>query len=146
MENVCASKTSLTETAIKSPRKVDVMAINITPINVDNQFILDRSTINEANNTGIKALMTPNKMAPVVFASISKFKLMGASNNLSNDLLFLSNVIVTASIDVVPKRMDRAITPGNISIISTAPPERIKNIRVQEIGKMIPQLMFGGFK
>jgi hypothetical protein len=41
-------------------------------------------------------------MAPVVFASIKRFKLIGASNSLSNDLLFLSNVIVTASIDVVP--------------------------------------------
>lgn len=146
LENVCASNTSLTETAIKSPRKVDVTAINTTPIKVDNQFIPERSTINEANNTGMKALIIPKRMAPVVLASISKFKLMGASNNLSNDRLFLSKVIVTASMDVVPKSTDNAITPGNIPRISTSLLERIKNIRVQEMGKIMPQLMFGGFK
>jgi hypothetical protein len=102
LENVCASNTSLTETAIKSPRKVEVIAIKTTPINVVNQLMPDKSTMNEANTTGIKALIIPKKMAPVVFASIKRFKLIGASNSLSNDLLFLSNVIVTASIDVVP--------------------------------------------
>jgi hypothetical protein len=146
LEKVWASKTSLTETAINSPRKVEVTAIITTPKNVINQLIPDRSTINEANNTGMNALIIPKKMAPVVLASINKFKLIGASNSLSNDLLFLSNVIVTASIDVVPKRMESAITPGNISRISTALFDFIKNIRVQEIGKIIPQLMFGGFK
>lgn len=146
LEKVCASKTSSTETAINKPRKVDVIAINRTTINVKSQFIPDKSIRKEANRTGINALMTPNTMAPVVFASISRFKLIGASKSLSNDLLFLSKVMVTASIDVLPKRTDRAMTPGSISRTFTPPSDRTKNIRVQARGKIIPQLIFGGLK
>jgi hypothetical protein len=54
--------------------------------------------------------------------------------------------MVTASIDVVPKRMERAMTPGNIWRRSTVLSDLIKNMRVQEIGKIIPQLMLGGFR
>jgi hypothetical protein len=71
---------------------------------------------------------------------------MGASNNLSKDRFFLSKVMVTASIEVVPNKTDKAMTPGRIPLMSTAPPERIKNISVHETGKTIPQLMLGGFK
>ena len=125
-EKVCASKTSLAETAINNPRKADVTAINTTPANVNSQFIPGKSIINDANNTGIKAFIIPIIIAPVVLASIKRFKLMGASSNLSNDLLLLSKVMVTASIDVVPKRTDNAITPGRIPRMSTSLFERIK--------------------
>lgn len=145
-EKVCASKTSLTETAINNPRKVEVTAINTTPINVNGQFIPDKSTINNANSTGMNAFIIPKIIAPVVFASIKRLRLTGASSSLSNDLLLLSKVIVTASIDVVPKRTDNAITPGSIARISTSLFDRIKNIRVHETGKIMPQLIFGGFK
>lgn len=46
IEKVCASKTSLTETAINKPRKVEVTAINKAAINVSIQFIPDKSIIN----------------------------------------------------------------------------------------------------
>jgi hypothetical protein len=139
LENVCASKTSLVETAINNPKKVDVTAISTTLINVDNQFISKRSTTNEAKNRGIKALMIPKRIDPVVLASINRFRLMGANSNLSKDLLFLSKVIVTESMDVVPNKTDKAITPGSIPRISTLLVDLIKNISVQDIGKIIPQ-------
>src|SRR5690554_2317735 len=145
-ENVCASNTSFTETAINKPKKVEVTAIKNTPKNVDSQFMPDRSTMNEANRTGINALMIPKRMAPVVFASMSRFKLSGASNRRSNERLFLSKVIVTDSIEVVPKRIDRAITPGRISLRSTVLSDLAKNMSVHEIGKIIPQLILGGLR
>jgi len=145
-ENVCASKTSLTETAINKPKKVEVKAINITPNKTKTQFIPDKSVKKEAKITGIKALTIPNKIAPVVLANINKFKLIGARSNLSKDLAFLSKVIVTANIEVVPNNIDKAITPGNMPLISILDVDLIKNIKVQDIGKIIPQLILGGFK
>ncbi|RLL92324.1 hypothetical protein BG32_08040 [Mesotoga sp. HF07.pep.5.2.highcov] len=129
LENVCASNTSLAETAMKRPRKVEVTAISSTLTETRNQFIPDRSTIKRAKRTGTKALIIPKSIAPVVFASIRSLRLMGARSKRSNDLLFRSKVIVTASIDVVPKRTERAITPGKMSLISTSLPDRTKNMR-----------------
>jgi hypothetical protein len=49
--------------------------------------------------------------------------------------------------DVVPKRMERATTPGRRVIISSNPlPDLKKNIDVHAKGKIIPQLILGGFK
>ncbi len=53
------------------------------------------------------------------------FKLIGANNNLSKECPFLSKVIVTASIDVVPNNTLIAIKPGRNSIIPISPCERI---------------------
>ncbi len=146
LEYVCASNTSLTETAINRPRKVDVTAIRATLIMADSQFMPDKSTNNEAKKTGMKALRMPNRIAPDVFANINRFKLMGASNNLSKDRLFRSKVMVTANIEVVPNNTDKDITPGRIPLMSTALSDRMKNISVQDIGNIIPQLILGGFK
>lgn len=71
---------------------------------------------------------------------------MGASSSLSKDLPFLSKVIVTASMDVVPKRMDIAMIPGRISLISTSIFDLNKNISVQANGNIIPQLILGGLR
>lgn len=72
---------------------------------------------------------------------------MGARSNLSNDRLLLSKVIVTVSIDVVPKRIEMVTTPGRSArILSNPLPDLMKNIPVQAKGKMIPQLMLGGLR
>ena len=145
-ENVCASNTSLTDTAINKPKNVEVIAINITLPSTNSQLIPDKLIKKDANITGIKALIMPNRMAPVVFDSISKFKLIGASKSLSKELFFLSKVIVTASIEVVPNNIDIDITPGSISLIPKSDCDLIKNINVQATGNIMPQLMLGGFK
>jgi hypothetical protein len=129
-ENVCASNISLTDTAINSPRKVDVTAIRITLIITGIQLIPDRFIKNNEKTIGTNAFKIPNIIAPTVFAIISKFNPMGASSSLSKDLPFLSKVIVTASMDVVPKRMDIAMIPGRISLISTSIFDLNKNISV----------------
>jgi hypothetical protein len=113
---------------------------------VEIQLIPERSTIKEAKKTGMKALIIPNTIAPVVLANINRFRLIGASNSLSNDRLFLSKVIVTASIEVVPNKTDKAMTPGRMTLISTSFADLIKNISVQDMGKIIPQLILGGFR
>src|SRR5690554_4954882 len=146
LEKVCASKTSLTETAINKPRKVEITAIGRTPVSVNIQLIPERSVKKEAKRTGTKALTIPKMMAPVVLASINRLRLIGASKSRSKDRFLLSKVMVTASIEVVPNSMDKAMTPGRISRISTSPADRIKNIRVHETGKIMPQLMLGGFR
>jgi len=146
LEYVWASNTSLTDTAIKSPRKVDVTAISMTLKKADSQFMPDKSTRNEAKSTGMKALRTPKRIAPDVFASIKRFKLMGASNNLSKERLFLSKVMVTANMEVVPNSTDKDITPGKIPLMSTSLWDLAKNISVQATGKIIPQLILGGFR
>jgi hypothetical protein len=145
-ENVWASNTSRTATAINKPRKVEVTAIRRTLRNAEIQLIPERLVRNDAKMTGIAALTIPNKIAPVVFASINRLRSIGASNSRSNERCLLSNVIVTASIDVVPNRIDIDITPGRMPRISIAVSDLTKNITVQATGKMIPQLMLGGLR
>jgi hypothetical protein len=72
--------------------------------------------------------------------------LSGASKSLSKERDFLSKVIVTESIDVVPKRMHMATIPANTSMISKVFPALMNIISIQANGKIIPQLIFGGFR
>lgn len=89
----------------------------------------------------------PNRMAPEVFANIISPSGIGDTNNLSKVLLFFSKVMVTESMEVVPKSIDKLITPGRIDITSIIlPPVLIKNMPAHAKGNMIPQLMFGGFR
>jgi hypothetical protein len=86
-------------------------------------------------------------MAPVVLASIKSSREIGASSRRSKERPFFSNVTVTASRLVVPKRTDRASTPGRRERTPSSPdPDRMKNIAVQARGKIRPQLMLGGFR
>lgn len=146
LEKVCASKTSLTDTAINSPKKVEVTAIRKTPPRTRSQLMADKSVINKAKITGTNALKMPKIMAPVVLASINRLRSIGAIKSLSKDRLFLSKVIVTESMEVVPKSTDKHITPGRRPRISIALPDLRKTIRVHATGKRIPQLILGGFR
>jgi hypothetical protein len=146
LEKVCASNISFTDTAIKRPRRVEVTAIRKTAPSVESQWMPDKLVRKEAKSTGTKALIMPKRMAPLVFASIRKFRSRGANRSLSKERLLLSKVMVTASIEVVPKRMDRLITPGRSSRTFTAVCDFKKNISVQATGKTNPQLIFGGFR
>lgn len=120
MEKVCASKTSFTDTAIKRPKRVEVTEIKKTAPMTGSQLILDRWVRKDANKTGTNALNRPKRMAPLVLASIKKFRSRGANRSLSKERLLLSKVMVTASTEVVPKRIDRPITPGRSSRTFTA--------------------------
>jgi len=74
---------------------------------------------------------------------------IGASKSRSKERPFLSKVIVTANIEVVPNSTLMAIRPGSnvrISDIFIPPDDLINCISVQDNGKMIPQLIFGGFR
>ena len=146
-ENVWASNTSLTETAIKSPRKVDTTPIRIIAGIIRPQVIPERSVRTAAMTTGIKALTTPKRIAPDVLASMRSSSEMGAKSNLSNERLLLSKVMVTDNMDVVPKRIEIVITPGRSDrTLSNPLPDLIKNMPVQARGKIIPQEMLGGFR
>lgn len=145
LEKVCASKTSLTDTAINKPRKVEDIAIKITAGITIDQMIPERSARKTAIMIGTNAFNIPKSMAPDVLANINKFSGIGDNNNLSNDLLLFSNVTVTASKEVVPKRIDTATTPGKIvGIFSNPEPDLMKNIPVHANGNTRPQLMLGG--
>src|SRR5690606_42090496 len=102
LEKVCASKTSLTETATNNPRKVEVTAIRRTLMKADNQLMPERSIRKAAKRTGRKALKTPKMMAPVVLASIKRLRLNGASNIFQNQCFLLTKFIVTHSMQVGP--------------------------------------------
>lgn len=145
-EKVWASNTSFADVAIKSPSNVELIEVSNTPIVAVPHLMPVKSAKNTAKATGTKALMIPNKIAPDIFARTRIPKLIGASNSLSNERPLLSNVIVTASMEVVPNNMLIAIRPGNNSFISTFCDERMYCMSVHEIGKMIPQLMFGGLR
>lgn len=145
-EKVWASNTSLADTAINRPNKEEVIAINMTAMTVIFQLIPIKFVKNAAKTTGTKALIIPNNIAPNILATTNMFILIGANNNLSNERPLRSKVIVTASIEVVPNNTLMAIKPGSNSKIPTSPWERISCINVQESGKIIPQLILGGFK
>ncbi len=146
-ENVCASKTSLTPTAIKSPRKVEAIEIRTIAKNKTNQEIPERSTKNAAIIRGTKALKIPKRIAPLVLAIIKTSSEIGARRSLSKVRFFFSKVTATARRDVVPNIIEIAITPGRIDIrLSNPLPDLIKNIPDHAKGKIIPQLMFGGLR
>src|SRR4030043_629310 len=138
LEKVCASKTSLTDTAIKRPRRVEVTEIRKIAPSAGSQLMPDRLVIKDANKTGTNALNRPKGMAPLVLASIKKFRSRGAKRSLSKERLLFSKVMGTASTEVVPKRMDRLITPGRRSRTFTAVWDLKKNISVQATGKTNP--------
>jgi len=147
LENVWASNTSLTETAIKSPKKVDTIAIRKIAGITRAQIIPDRSVRKAAITIGTNALTIPKRIAPEVLANIRSSSDIGARSNLSNDRLRFSNVMVTASIEVVPKRMEIVITPGrNARTLSNPLPDLMKNMPVQASGKIMPQEMLGGLR
>lgn len=146
-ENVCASKTSLTETATNNPRNVDEIAIKRIAGSTNNQLMGGRSRNIDPTIIGTIAFRHPNRIAPLVLENMSDSRLKGASSNRSKEAFFFSKVIVTASMDVVPKSIEIEITPGKrVSMLSRPCPERIKNIVVQARGKMIPQLILGGLR
>ena len=147
LEKVWASKTSLTETAINNPRNVDVILIRMIAGATRAQVTPDKSTMKDAITSGMTVLITPKRIAPVVLASISNSNDIGARSSLSNDRLLLSKVMVTDSIEVVPKRMEIATTPGKIDkMLSNPLPDLIKNMPVHAMGKIIPQLILGGLR
>ena len=132
---------------MKSPRKVETIPIRMMAGITSDQAIPDRSVRNAAIIIGTKALTTPKTIAPEVLASIRSSRDMGARSSLSNDRLRFSNVMVTASIEVVPKRMEIVITPGKRDKMLSSPLlDLMKNIPVQARGKIMPQLMFGGLR
>ena len=132
---------------MRSPMKVDAIPIRMIAGITIAQAIPDRSAKNEAMIIGTDALAMPKKIAPEVLASIRSSRDMGASSNLSKERLRFSNVMVTASIEVVPKRMEIVITPGKSARTLSSPlPDLMKNMPVQASGKIIPQLMLGGLR
>ena len=145
LEKVWASKTSLTDTAMNSPKNVEDMAISIIAGTKAIQMVPERSVKKTAIIIGTNALTEPNRMAPEVLASISRFSEIGANSNLSKERLLFSKVTVTASMEVVPKRTEIATTPGRIlGILSNPVPDLMKNILVHANGNIKPQLMLGG--
>jgi len=145
-EYVCASKTSLAETEITKPKSVEIIDRRKILTTNKNQFSTGALKYKTEINIGVILFKTPKKIALVIFAMIISSILIGASNNLSNARDFLSNVIVTASIEVVPKRILIATIPGKTSSILKPFPVLINSISIHAKGKIIPQLMFGGFK
>jgi hypothetical protein len=80
-------------------------------------------------------------------ANIRWFNEIGARRSRSKDRFFFSKVIVTASIEVVPKRTEIAITPGSMAGILSRPlPDFMKNMLVHAMGNINPQLIFGGLR
>jgi hypothetical protein len=147
LEKVWASKTSLAETEIKRPRKVDTTPTRIMAGTTKDQAMPDMSARNTAIATGTKALTIPNRMAPEVLANMSNSREIGARSSLSNDRLRLSKARVTDSSEVVPNSMAIVTTPGKRSSTLSRPlPDLMKNIPVQASGNIIPQLMFGGLR
>ena len=147
LEKVWASNTSLADTEIKSPRKVDTIPMRMMAGTTKDQAIPDISVRNAAITIGTNALTIPNKIAPEVLASISNSREIGARSSLSNDRFRLSKVRVTDSKEVVPNSIEIVTTPGKSSnTLSRPSPDLIKNIPVQASGKIIPQLILGGLR
>lgn len=144
-ERVCASNTCSADTAIKSPISAELIAIINTAGNIIPKLTPPKSIKKLANITGTKALKIPNRIVPAILAKTIRFMLIGANKRRSKDLPLRSKVIVTANIDVVPNKILIAIKPGKSSKIFS-PGERISCIKVQERGKMIPQLILGGLR
>jgi len=110
----------------------------IIPMNNMYQFETSDLKYNTDISTGMKLFMMPETTAPLIFEKTSTSVLMGARSSLSNDLAFLSKVIVTASIDVVPKRIDMATIPANISTILKELPDLKKTSSSMQTEKLFP--------
>jgi hypothetical protein len=146
LEYVCASNTSFADTDMNNPSNVDITDKKIIPIIRTIQLATTALKYRTENNIGIMLLKIPNNMAPLIFAVINHSILIGATNNRSNERDFLSNVMVTDSMDVVPNRMDIATIPGKTSSILKAVLVFTNIISIHANGKIIPQLIFGGLR
>jgi hypothetical protein len=147
LEKVWASNTSLAETEIKRPRKVDTIPMRIMAGTTSDQATPDISARNAAMAMGINALTIPKRIAPEVLASMSNSREMGARSSLSKDRFRLSKVRVTDSSEVVPNSIEMVTTPGKSpSTFSSPSPDLMKNIPVQASGKIMPQLTLGGLR
>jgi hypothetical protein len=100
LEKVWASNTSLADTEIKRPRKVETIPIRIMAGITKDQAIPDIYVRNAAIIMGTNALTIPKRIAPEVLANISNSSEMGARSSLSNDRFRLSKVRVTDSKEV----------------------------------------------
>lgn len=95
-------------------RKVGAIPMRMMAGITRGQAILDRSARNAAIIIGTKALTTPKSIAPEVLANIRSSSEIGARTSLTNKRLRFSKVMVTASIEVVLKRMEMVITPPSL--------------------------------
>ena len=146
-ERVWAWKTSVTQTAMKNPRSALAAAIRKTETKKVGQMTEAKSLTKNAIKMGRKEFTIPKNNAPESFATISRAKGKGATSNLSNARVLFSKVIVTASIELLPKSTAKETTPGRSSLISPKlRPALIKKRIVQARGKRSPQLRFGGFR
>ena len=98
------------------------------------------------NNMGIMLLKIPKRIAPVIFANTNNSVFNGAINKRSNERDLRSKVMVTESIDVVPKRIDMATIAGNTLLISKVLPDFTNIISIHANGNIMPQLILGGFR
>jgi len=131
---------------MNNPSNVEIMDKRIIPEMRIAQLATKALKYKTENKTGTMLLKIPNNIAPEIFAIISSSILIGANNNRSKERAFLSNVIVTDSIEVVPKRIDIPTIPGKTSSMLNAVLVLINIISIHAKGKIIPQLIFGGFK
>ena len=83
-------------------------------------------------NSTTAARMNPNKKPASVFPRAIVKKETGATTNLSNVPVCFSSTTATASIDVVPKRMTRAVSPETIRLELICP--AIENAKNSETG------------
>ena len=90
------------------------------------------------------ASMSPKKKPAIVFPKIIVNNETGATSNLSKVPVCFSKTTATASMDVVPKSIDREESPATIRTGLIFP--AILNAMNNEIGIKSPKVKFGALK
>jgi len=144
LDNVWASKTSLTELAINTPSAENSKAERNRTVIRLRGFATTVSRKKIEKRTIKPPFIIPNTAPPRIFPRMIPSKEIGARRRRSNDPIRFSNVRTIAHIEVVPNRTDIPTNPGTISRM----PEGflIEKARTRAAGNMIPQLIFGGLK
>jgi hypothetical protein len=126
-------------------QKVEATAIMKMAGTTSAQFTCERSSETGQNDRD-KSVDHAKENCTARLGQHQQLQEMGASSKRSKSVSFLE-VTVTDNREVVPNKTEMAITPGSrVSMLSRPLPDRIKNIPVQAIGKINPQLMLGGLR
>lgn len=126
------------------PRAENAIEAKATAIIASTGFITVTPEKAASGKIVIAASMSPKKNPAIVFPRIIVNSETGATSSRSKVPVYFSKTTATASIDVVPKSMEREERPATISTGFMLP--AILNAMYNDIGIRRPKVKFGALK
>jgi hypothetical protein len=117
LDMVMASKTSLTPTEIRIPRRENARPEKMKMRTNAQKCVTETPMSGTRMRVMKKATISPNRVLPSVLPKRMVLKFNGARRSLSSAPILFSKVITMAAMDVHEKRRVKPINPGTTSLI-----------------------------